>query len=359
MNIRRARRVLTCAAVLCSAAGSASAAPLDALLDVSDDPRGPSRWRVEVSGDITQPVFDATGIDKTAGKTQTARLGWVSGPWSLEVGGDRRAIPDKTSLHHVRSWRTAVQYEPGNADALTSLRWAVRLGAWGDQSDQLVQTSDRSLKVSGLKARLNEMRLIKPSDLQWQLDLIGRYTLTGTGLGFSAFAGAGTSSVTRAGVGGKATISGCAYQLQFGSDRLTAIPDGGCEKALIVSVPNSLVQFDALRESQYQARYMHAGAAAHWRPGAWRISLGGELQQWLRDGVDDRLDAANQTPLTRNAVLAGQTSYDFTPALSVVLRGQYMHHQLLGEVPMLYNARTASGFKRRYAAASAGIVLTF
>ena len=48
-----------------------------------------------------------------------------------------------------------------------------------------------------------------------------------------------------------------------------------------------------------------------------------------------------------------------TPSVSVLLRGQYQHRQLLGEVPMLFNARSTSTASRRVGMVSVGLLAQF
>ena len=336
---------------LAGLSGLAGAAPLDPLLDVRGDPQAPTRWTAEMAGDVTQPVFDAFGVDRRAGRTGSVRLGLTTGAWSFELAGHRRSLHDKLDDYQVQGWQSAIQYEPGEPDPRSALRWALRFSAWGNQADHLVRTSNTSLKVSGLKARLTELELVLPRDRQLQFDVVGRYTLADTGWAISGFAGAGTSEVTRSSVSGKATISGCDYQLQFGEARLTALPMPGCPRALIVSVPNQLLAVDALAETRYRSVYGHAGGAVHWQSSPWRLALGAELQQWQRSGQEERQ--------TRNAVVASEAAHALTPTLSVVLRGQYQHRQMLSEVPMLYNTRSATTARRRVVAVSVGLQAQF
>lgn len=331
--------------------GQAVAAPLDPLLDLTDDPQGPTRWVVEATGDVTQPLFDAAGIDRRAGRIEALRLQGATGPWSFVLGGHQRVLHDKLNDYPVQSWHGAVQFEPGGVSATHALRWGLRLGVWGNQADHLLQTTNRSLKISGLKARLVEMELVQPRDLQWQFDLIGRFQPSDSRWHFSGFAGAGTSAIRHAAATGKATLSGCTYQLQFGEERLDALPMADCPRGLLVSVPNRLLAVDVLDETRYRAVYGHVGAAAHWRSAPWRLALGGELQQWQRD-------ASAPERQTRNALLVGEVRRSVHPALAAVLRGQYMHRQMLGEVPMLYNARSTSS-TRRVLSVTLGLQATF
>jgi hypothetical protein len=347
---RFAVAVATVAAGCGGLVGPAGAAPLDALLDLVDDPQRATRWSIEAVGDVTQPLFDAAGIEQRAGQATSARLHLASGPWSFTLGGHQRTLHDKSNDYRVQGWHGAVQFEPGEATAADALRWGVRLGAWGNRADHLLQSTNASLKINGMKARLVEMELVQPRDLQWQMDVIGRARLADPRWAFSGFAGVGTSAVTRSVVSGKATISDCTYQLQFGDKRLNAVPMVDCPQALLVSVPNTLLAVDVLEETRYRSVYGHAGAAVHWAAAPWRLVLGGELQQWQRNGATARQ--------TRNALLVSEAAFAVDPAFSVVLRGQYMHRQLLGEVPMLYNARSTSS-TRRVVSVSVGLQAAF
>lgn len=344
-------RFLVAAAVVVACggrAGQVGASPLDTLPDPGDTTRAVPRWTVEVTGDVTQPLFDATGIDRRAGQTWAGRVGVVSGPWSFTLGGHQRHLHEKAQIHDVQSWHTTAQVELTGSGQ--PVRWGLRLGAWGNRADHLQQSTSTSLRVSGLKARLVEMELVRPRDLQWQLDLLGRTALADPRWSVSGAVGLGTSAVTRSVVSGKATISGCTYRLDFGDQRLNAMPLPGCPNALTVSVPNRLLAVDVQQETRYRAVHGHAGAALHWSAGPWRLAAGAELQQWLRQGQDERS--------VRNLVLASEALHAVTPHLSLVLRGQYMHRQMLGEVPMLYNSRSTSS-TRRVLSVMAGVQAQF
>lgn len=347
----RSRALGIAAAGLCGAVtGGAVAAPRDALLDVVEDPRAGLHWQVGAGTDVSQTLFDAIGVDRQAGHQAMARLAVSSGPWSFELAGHRRLVDDGANQHRVRSWQGALQFEPGASTADDVWRWAVRASAWGNRADQIVKGTRSSLGASGLNARLSEMALSRPHDRQWQLDGIGRYALAGSALAVSGFAGGGRSHVTGAGVTGQATISGCSYRLQFGESRLTAVPLAGCEHPMMVSIPNSLLQYDALRETNYHATWAHTGAALHWRPADWHLVVGVELQRWWHH---------LPTPVvTNNLIAMSEATWSVTPELALFVRGQYMHRQLLGEVPMLYNVHSTAS-RRRHMMTMAGLAVRF
>jgi hypothetical protein len=229
-------------------AAPAAAAPLE-LLGLPERPSGAAasapRWVAELRTDITQPLFDATGIERQAGQGLAGTLRLETGPWSLQWGGQQRRLHDRTNVHDVQSWHAAAQVELTEPSA--AVRWGLRLGAWGNRADHLLQSTSRSLRVSGLKARLVEMELVRPRDLQWQLDVLGRTALADPRWSLSAVAGLGTSAVTRSVVGGKATISGCTYQLDFGEQRLNAAPLAGCACRMPMTRPPSPAAIAATR----------------------------------------------------------------------------------------------------------------
>lgn len=333
---------------LSALASPAAASPLEALPDLPGSQPASPRWSAELSTEITQPLFDALGVDRQAGQAAAGSLGVAIGAWSFTLGGQQRRLQDKTNVHDVQSWHAAAQVELTEPSA--PVRWGLRLGAWGNRADHLLQSTSSSLRISGLKARLVEMELVRPRDLQWQLDLLGRTALADPRWSLSGVAGLGSSAVTRSVVNGKATISGCTYQLDFGEQRLNAAPLAGCANGLFVSVPNRLLAIDVQQETRYHAVYGHVGAAVHWAVSPWRAALGAEWQQWQR--------VESSTSGTRNLVLAAEAVQDVSPGLSLLLRGQVRQRQMLGEVPMLYNSRAASSH-RRVVALSAGLQFRF
>ena len=338
------------AVVLCgyTSVAVAGISPLETLAGPASTVAGGVHWQAEWSRDLTQPLFDAAGVERHAGRGWAGRLDAAAGPWSVGVGGQDRRLYDKAQEHAVQSWHATAQVEWTTPDQ--PQRWGLRLGAWGNQADHLLQSTNAALRVSGLKARLVEMALVRPRDVQWQIDLLARSRLADPRWALSGYTGLGASAVSRSVVSGKATISGCTYQLDFGDQRLNAQPLPGCPNGLLVSVPNRLLAVDVQQETRYRSLHGRVGAALHWSAVPWRLAVGGELQQWLRQGQDVRR--------VRNLVLAGEAAHTVAPGLSLVLRGQYQHRQLLGDIPMLYNSRSASS-TRRVLSVTAGLQAQF
>lgn len=359
-------RLIGAAALLASLAPPVTAAPLDALLNLQTRPGTPAAWQIELDRDLANDRLDVFGwrsqsslagtqVGNYAG--QHLRLGVQSGHWSGELLHWRRAIADLGRTHRLTTWQAAVQHEFGQpADPW---RWGLRLSGWQDQAGQLTRRTSAPLVAQGLDARLNELQLVRPRDRQWQLDLLGRVALPVTGLAVTGFAGVGRSLVTRSSANASARIAGCDYQIDFGAERLTASPPDGCSNAPIISVPNGLLPFNAWQETGYRASFVHLGGALRWQSDDWRLALGLELQQWRREGVDERLRQRGGTPSTSNQTLIGEVQYRVMPGLSAVLRGQVMQHQFLSELPLIYNGLTAARFNQRYGLVSAGLVCDF
>lgn len=358
---------LTGAALLIAPTGPVQAAPLDALLDVRGDPDAGPGLRIELDRDLANDRLDVFGWRSDAGLGDTRigdysgrqlRLDARAGAWTLTAHARQRAIVDTGRTHQFRSWQLGLQHDFGRPGDTT--RWGLRLNRWGDSATQVTRSTSSHLVASGVNAQLTELQLQRPRDQQTQLDLIGRQQLALPGLALSGFAGIGRSRVSADAASARATIAGCSYLIDFGPERLTAEPPDGCDNAPTVSVPNALLPYDALAETNYRARLLHAGGALHWQINPdWQLSAGLEWQRWQRDGVDARLSARGGHPVTDNLTLITELRWRFAPHLSALLRAQAMRHQLLGELPLAYNGLTASRFSQKYGLVSAGMSADF
>ena len=369
----RIRRAL-CAGLLAGAGLGAAAAPLDALLSaepvrLSTDRPQQTAWQFELTRDLANQRLDLAGLRASSAYAGTqvgdyagqhlrvqARQGRLSG----EIALWRRAIEDRGDTHRLRTWQTGAQWQlnqPGLLDPAT--RWALRAQAWGNRAASLNRRTNSALIAGSLDSRVSAVQVLQPRDRQTQLDLIGSKPWPASALTSSAFVGLGRSRVSNRGVQGQATMAGCPYQLDFGSERLVARPATGCTDALTLSVPNALLPNDALRESNYRAAYAHLGTSVRWERGGWSAALGYEFQQWWRDDIDSLIRQRGGTGYQRNHILVGELQAPLTEQISVLLRAQYMQHQFLGELPLAYNTLTATRFSQRYGLVSAGLIARY
>jgi hypothetical protein len=209
-----------------------------------------------------------------------------------------------------------------------------------------------------LDAQLTQLQLKRQRDQQLQLDLIGSRALP-RGWTASLLGGGGVSRVTNDGVSARGNVGGCPYQLTFGAQALLATPDASCRDALIISVPNALLPYDAARETTWRARWAHLGGSLRLRQGAWSAALGYDVQRWWRRDLDARITARGGRAYRSNQTLVGEIGWAPVPSLQWLLQAQLMQHQWLSELPMAYTGLTASRFGQRYGLVTFGVRLRF
>lgn len=369
------RRAALC--TLLPACAGVAAAPLDALLSaepvrLSTARPGQTAWQFELARDLANERLDVLGLRASSNYAGTsigdyagqhlrlqARRGRLSGEFALW----KRAIEDRSDTHRLTTWQTAAQWQPGPVDPsdrpANAARWAVRASAWGNQAHRLNRGTNRPLVAGSLDSQLSELQILQPRDRQFQLDLIASKPWPTRGLTASAFVGLGRSHVSNRGVTGSAGVAGCPYGLDFGAERLVARPAGSCTDALTISVPNNLLPYDALRESNYRAHLAHLGGSLRLERSGWSAAIGYEFGQTWRQDIDSLLRQRGEAGHQRNHILIGELQLDLTVHLSALLRAQYLQHQFLGELPLAYNTQTASRFSQRYGLVSAGLVARF
>ncbi|MFM2347808.1 MAG: hypothetical protein RL654_2561 [Pseudomonadota bacterium] len=330
--------------LLALAAAPAGAVALDTLPLIDEPPAAGLRWQVEAGHDIARPLGRAIGSDREAAAIERLSLSVRLRDWQAGLTLRDMTLHDGEDLHRLQGWDASLRWHLP-AEASGSMRWALQAGAWGHRADQLSQTTRSSLKVSGLNAQLSRFDVEHPRDRQWQLDLLGQRTLPWPGLALTVAAGLGRSEVSNTARGGAARVGGCSHELSFGATQLIAQPGEDCPQAFLISVPNRLLKFDAQRETNYRARFMHGGAALHWRHDRWLLSGGVDLQHWSRPGLDDL--SSVRAPVTRIVTLATRVAHDLGPDTRLSVQLRHADHRLVGEVPMLYTARTASRFSSR------------
>lgn len=359
---------------LLPACAGVTAAPLDALLSaepvrLSTERPGRIAWQFELARDLANERLDVLGLRASSAYAGTsigdyagqhlrlqARQGRLSGEFALW----KRAIEDRSDTHRLTTWQTAAQWQLDQPDRHEhAARWAVRASAWGNQAHRLTRATRRPLVAGSLDSQLGELQILQPRDRQLQLDLIASRPLPAAGLSASAFVGLGHSRVGNRGVTGSASVAGCPYGLDFGAERLVARPAGSCTDALTLSVPNALLPYDALRESNYRARLAHLGGSLRLERSGWSAAIGYEFAQTWRRDIDALLRQRGEAGYQRNHILIGELRLDLTEHLSALLRAQYLQHQFLGELPLAYNTQTAARFSQRYGLVSAGLVARF
>lgn len=376
--VRSVGRALAAATLLATLGlGGARAAPQDALLsatgpDAEFGPEGTDAARrvdLEWGRDVANDRVDVLGLRSRSAYAGTQvgnyggyhlQAGFNGSDWRGEMAFWRRELQDRGDRHDLRSWQAGWQQRltPARRGAAPGADLALRLSAWGNRSGTLTRGTGAGLVADTLNAQLTQLQLQRQRDHQLQLDLIGSRSLS-HGWTVSLLGGVGDSRVSNDGVSARANVAGCPYQLAFGAESLLATPDAGCRNALIISVPNRLLPYNAAAETTWRARWAHVGGSLRVQQGAWSAALGYEFQRWWRGDIDDLIAARGGRAYRSNQTLIGQIGWAPLPSVQWLLRAQLMQHQWLSELPMAYTGLTASRFGQHYGFVTFGVRLRF
>ena len=337
-----------------------TAAPLDALL-TADHRSAPGEIELEVGYDLVNSTVDVFNIRNSdasyagtnvgdyhgahlrAGVSLTPDL-WVDGAlWQrgLDYNSDRLGIS---------TWHVGAQYRLLDAIGQQPAV-ALRLGAWGNKAGELKKSSPSS--VQGIT--LDSVTVDSPSDIQLQLDLIGTARIA-PGTTMTLFGGAGVSQVSIKSVSATSTLLGCQYNVAFGATGVT----GQCSQNTDgFYIPNSTYGIDVYNEAQYRARYVTGGLSMAWQGQDWQVRAGYQYQHLNRNQIDSTVEARGGSAYQDNHILLGEVMYRLLSNTALVLRGQYMSNQFVGEIAFAYNTLTASRFDKRYGMLSTGLVVSF
>lgn len=293
-------------------------------------------------------VGDYHGAHLRAGVALTPRI-WLDGSlWE-------RQLDYRSDVVKIRTWQLAAQYKLVDGVGYRP-GIALRAGAWGNYSNALTKTSPTSVRGQ----TLDTVTVGSPKDNQFQLDLIGTSTIFAN-TELSMFVGAGTSKVSVGDVSASATIGGCGYNLALGATEVIATLARPC-KSLVTStitVPNSVYGIDIDSEAQYRANFAHGGLMLNWKKNDWQVRGGYQYQYLKRKLIDDTISNRGGSSYQSNHILIGEVKYQIIKEAAILLRGQYMTNQFVGEIPFAYNTLTASRFGKRYGFLSAGVLVTF
>lgn len=367
------------AAALGGAPTSAVAAPFDYALTARPEQGGVRQFEVAVDAmNDTLDVFDIRGRDPVYGGTNVGdyrgahlRGGWkLTERWWIDAALWRRKIEYRNDSGSLTSWQLAAQYRfagdaaasagsPPGAGATTA--WALRGSVWGNRSGTLDKGSPTTL--AGYT--MDSVAIDSPRDLQWQFDVIA--TRGGADASVSGFVGIQRGKVDYSRLSGTATAGTCPYSVAFGAQTtvLTQTADctgsgGTLAAGTQVTVDNSALGLDPRDALAYTATVLRAGVNAHKRWGAWQLRGGLAYEHHDRgNALEDAAQGLSGTYQSGNLSAALELGYRFTPTLTGFVRGTAWQHQLMGEVPFLYNAVTARRSDRRYGIVSFGVSASF
>jgi hypothetical protein len=363
MNIT-SYRIMTAALVTMAACSSATAAPLDAFLTAN---RYSTPWKgeVEISYDLVNNSLDflhlreKNGVTTNVGDYKGAHLrGGLAITPELWVEGAywQRKIDYRSFVAEVKTWQLAGQYKLLEG-AASKPSVALRLGAWGNDSDQLTKFTNTT--ISGTK--FTSATVTKPNDVQYQLDLIATW-LPSEQTEISMFGGAGKSSVSFDTVSATSrTKNGCNYNVAFNQTGSESTLSQPCNAPIVITrftqPLSETVNID--QEAKYNASYYQVGVMSAWHSTNWRVRGGYQYQIIKRSKVDDIIASRGDTAYKHNHILTADLSYNVYKNTILFVRGQLMSNQFNGELPMAYNSLTADKFNQRYGIVSTGLMYAF
>ncbi|MBF0176797.1 MAG: hypothetical protein HQL63_08125 [Magnetococcales bacterium] len=291
-------------------------------------------------------VGDYRGGHIYAGVALTRRL-WVDGSlWS-------RAIQTPQEPLDGFSWQRAIQYQlTVNLGKLPAL--ALRFSQWGNSAKGV---SKKTTLLLGDNT-VDNVDIMKPSDEQTQIDLIGTWNVTKKD-SFSVFVGGGTSKI-----GFKdfiATMSNnCRYKLDSPSKYQIAgqLVGGTVDECQLVAFdindPSPRYPGPDMMQMKYKATYQHLGGMYQWFNEAWRFRLGARYEMQNRS-MDEDLRASGIPYFDSNTLITTEVGYKPYKKVAFFVRAQMMNHQLLSEIPFSYNRFTSSKFGRQYGLLNFGL----
>ena len=362
------------------AAGAATtpvaAAPFDFALTARPEQGGERQLEVAVDAmNDTLDVFDVRGRDPVYGGTRVGdysgahlRGGWqVTERWWVDAALWHRKIDYRDDSGSFASWMLGAQYRfagdgagaPGGGAGTTA--WALRGSVWGNRSGTLAKGSATAL--GGYT--MDTVAIDSPRDLQWQVDLIG--TRGGPDASVSWFGGIQRSKVDYSRLGGTASAGACPYAVSVGTNTSTLTQTADCASGggtvaagTQVTVDNSALGLNPREALAYTATVLRAGVNAHRRWGAWHLRGGPAWEHYDHGGaLEGAARSLSGTYQSDSLSAALEVGYRFTPTLTGFVRGTAWQHQLMGEIPFLYNAVTAKRSDRRYGVVSVGLNARF
>lgn len=330
--------------------GAAWAAPLDIFLTATPEPLI-GRGRLELGADRINPQLDVLNLRSRSADPDNANSSYAANHISggIKIGEQgwlsaslgQRTITDSGGNYQYNSWQLSGQYRVLEAQSWQPAT-ALRLSAWGNYADQT--ESSKPVVVPG--AKLNSVKISRPTDQQLQADVVGTWRL-GSDTEVSALLGVGTSQLSYGALSATTTLDGCHYNLAFTGNAVYGVLASPCSAGIYVQeiYDNSgRLGIDVANEIAWRGKFVQAGVNASWRDGPWTWRAGYLFFIVQREAVDAILAARKQASYTQNHSLGLEAGYRVRPDTQLFASALISSNLFFNDMPLTYNTSTAARF---------------
>lgn len=276
--------------------------------------------------------------------------------WSISGSYWHRNIEFSEDTNKLNSAALSFKFSPEQLSTKKS-NLAFQVSIWGNRADEVGKSTPTYIN----KYKVDEVSVIKPHDLQLQLDTIYTHKIDVMNQ-INVFGSIGHSKVKVNKLDVTTQARGCKANLTINdNNQYTGQPVGKCiidgliVKDLKLTGNANDLGLDIAQDLNYNSYFASLGGSWNWRYRKFESQLAYQYQRLWRKDIDDRINNFGNTPIKDNHTIGAKFSYDFSTKVTAYLRGEIYQHNLIGYVPFLYNGVTASRLDKRYGLASIGI----
>lgn len=324
---------------------------------------------VSLSIDAVNDTIDVFDIRESEGITDNSSGDYIGfqinglyqlhPEWALEGAYWHREIDYSQDTNKLDTALLGVRYMPPLAlDKNDSL--SLRASIWGNTANALTKSTPTTVN----NRTFRRVDVKDPSDFQVQLDAIFSRKLDSMNQ-INLFGSLGYSKVNVDKIDIQAKYQGCNVNLAVDSNNQYVghllekckLSNGYIIEDLDLKGNANEYGLDVKKDLNYDSYIASIGGSWNWRYQQFESQLGYQYHRLWRNDIDDRVTNFGNQAIKDNHSIGAKFSYAFTPYLTGYIQGEMYQHNLIGQVPFLYNGVTASRLDKRYGLASLGIKL--
>jgi len=191
----------------------------------------------------------------------------------------------------------------------------------------------------------------KPRDRALSFNVIGGMKF-GTQLTLSTFAGGGVVRTSHESINGKGQSGeGCEYEFSANGAGGNLTQIGSCNALLnyqqIYASEEDVGERLGFRPTQdiaYTGRFAESGVQIRWSSRKFGVSAGYRYRYYLRNIIDENIEASGNTSVTSSQTVHAEFSYKPSAQWQLSLAAKYQTAPFLDDLPMLYTAFTSDRY---------------